>query len=79
MMGTSQLLRWAMRWSPPKMTTAASTVRKRPTRTLSTPKVVFREMAMVLDCTELKQSPKVKEMSTAKRAAALRLPRQLRI
>ena len=35
--------------------------------------------AMVLDCTELKQSPKVTEMSTAKRAAALRLPRQLRI
>ena len=61
------------------MTTAESTVTKAPASARSMPKVAFSESEMVLDWTELKQRPKVMEMSTAKSAAALLLPRQLRI
>ena len=57
MKGTSISATFAIRLIPPKITNAVIAVTIPPITALSTPKALEQEIAMVLDCTELKIKP----------------------
>lgn len=69
MIGTSFSVTPAMRWIPPRNTTAASTATTMPTAHDGTPKAAAQVSPMELDCTMHPMKPSAKISATAKKPA----------